>query len=218
MFKDILFFNWHSAPVFAFVLGMSLVAGCSKQPESATAETDRTDRRSESARLHEHAPDAGKASQNTDSPSSLSSQTTARVETDETGMPVKLDEQNADPTGQRTSSGAAAGKLGNQQNASSKQTPGARRRGEKKTQTSDPIVAKTRGNELLVQAAKAAKHDNMSQAFQTAVQAWEVTRNFPDDPGCQVIAGKALELTKEYGEAVNRSAGTSNDRKPITVK
>lgn len=79
-------------------------------------------------------------------------------------------------------------------------------------------IAKRRGTELLAEAAKAADDDESAEAFRAALRAWEITRAFPDDPECQTITRRALELTEIHGEAVNQSVGHSSDGKRITVE
>ncbi len=210
---------WPKGP-YRFAIGVALaiqlLGGCNKSASTPAADTNRT----EHGRSHqEDESSAHVSAEHTGSPNSKSSEEAARASAKGKGS-------SAQPTGNSAigSQDALGDHVPGPDRDAKKQGPGTQATGQStkrargKTRAKNPNAAEKLGNDLLGKATKAANGGDMTQAFQAALQAWELTRDFVDAPECQAIAAKALKLTEKYGEAANRAVSKPGNRGPITVK
>lgn len=89
---------------------------------------------------------------------------------------------------------------------------------ENDTRALSPNTAIQRGKKLVADARKFSQAGNLAEAFTAATEAWEITHAIEGNPECAAIARTAIELAREYGEAVNKSRPQKRYRKPVTVK
>jgi hypothetical protein len=82
----------------------------------------------------------------------------------------------------------------------------------------DPRAAESRSEQMIAEAEKAGEKGNSPKAFELAVGAWEITRVHTGDARCKELAGKALKLAEQFGEAANKASAGTGRRKAITVK
>jgi|GEM_PF-2560909 len=79
---------------------------------------------------------------------------------------------------------------------------------------STPQTALREAKKLEAAASKAAASGDSSLAFQKTLEAWQLVRQYPDDPGCRKLESLLAPQLEEFGEAANAARGGSGSILP----
>ncbi len=212
---------WLLLSCVVFIPGCS---GCSKQ------ESDRVRSEQESATEHQNQPDSSQEQTNETAESTSNNGTTESDPGEKTNEEVgannerRSDDSNVQKATASESNGNGGPKgrmgvtdgVGGGNGRTGKSSPG---KSSNVQGPHDPVEAVEMANGYRHRSEQAAENENYGDAFDLAVQAWEMTQAFPEDPECQKLEGELQKLIDQFGDQANRENRSSlRKNQPLIVQ
>ncbi len=82
----------------------------------------------------------------------------------------------------------------------------------------NPRAAEAAAESLLTSAERSSSAGQVGQAFEQAVEAWEIAQQHASDAKCREVAARAIQLAERFGENTNPGVQRIDGKTPITVK